>query len=178
MKVWTAVAGISVVAVLVTGCDATSRYRVLSLFFDGVPPPTVAGEAEDRQAAASASGVQARRVGVREHGPYAAKLCGACHQSAAANSFVAPREQLCVRCHELKLDKPHVHGPLASGGCMTCHDPHSSQYRSLLVSEFDGFCFRCHDRDAVASVAVHAGMEAECTSCHDPHASDQQFLLR
>jgi predicted CXXCH cytochrome family protein len=178
MKAWTVVAGISVAAVLVTSCDATSRYRVLSFFFDGVPPPMVAEEDAGQQVAASAGGAQSRKVGFREHGPYAAKLCGACHESAASNTFVVPRDQLCFRCHEFKVDKKYVHGPLASGGCTACHDPHSSRYRYFLLSESDSFCLRCHDSQAIARVGAHAGIGEECTSCHDPHMSDKKYLLR
>jgi predicted CXXCH cytochrome family protein len=178
MKVWTAVVGISVAAVLGTSCDATSRYRALSFFFDGVPPPKVAGENEGQESAVSATGVPARKVGFREHGPYAAKLCSACHESAATNTFVVPREQLCFRCHDFTLDKKYIHGPLASGGCTACHDPHSSKYRYFLLSESDSFCLRCHDRQAVDRVAAHAGVENECTSCHDAHMSDKKYLLR
>jgi predicted CXXCH cytochrome family protein len=178
MNAWMAVVGISVAAVLGTSCDPTSRYRVLSLFFDGVPPPEVAGEIAGQEETVSASSAAARKVGFREHGPYAAKLCGACHESAASNTFVVPREQLCFRCHELKVDKKYVHGPLASGGCTACHDPHSSKYRYFLLSESDTFCLRCHDRQTVDRVAAHAGVENECTSCHDAHMSDKQYLLR
>ena len=58
--------------------------------------------------------------------------------------------QLCGRCHELDLTRRYVHGPLASGGCTVCHDPHSSRYRYLLVSDSDGFCLSCHDARRVA----------------------------
>lgn len=178
MRIWTVAVGVSVAAALSMGCNATTRYQVLSLFFDGVSPPVVTGAAEGGQAVVPASGVQPRRVGYGEHGPYAARLCTACHESAASNTFVVPREQLCFKCHDLKLDKKYIHGPLASGGCTACHDPHSSQYRYLLVSESDSFCFHCHDRQAITKVAAHGGTEAQCTACHDPHMSDKKYLLR
>ena len=178
MKAWVAVVGISVAAALGTSCDPASRYRVLSFVFDGVPPPQVAEETAGQEGTGSASGVAARKVGFREHGPYAAKLCGACHESAASNTFVVAREQLCFRCHEFKIDKKYVHGPLASGGCTACHDPHSSKYRYFLLSESDTFCLHCHDRQVLDRVAAHAGVENECTSCHDPHMSDKKYLLR
>jgi len=178
MKVWTVVAFVSFVAVLSVGCDATSRYKVLTFFFDGVPPPRPAGEAEEAQAAAQAGGIRPRRVGTGEHGPYAAKLCNACHESAASNTFVVPRDELCFRCHDIRLDKQYIHGPLASGGCTACHDPHSSRYRYLLVSESDDFCFHCHERQAVARVSAHTGIEEQCTTCHNAHMSDKKYLLR
>jgi predicted CXXCH cytochrome family protein len=177
MKVWAAVACVCVVTVLSIGCDAPSRYRVLTFFFDGVPPPRTAGETEGGQAAI-VNGVQPRQIGLREHGPYGAKLCTACHESAATNTFVVPRDQLCFRCHDIRLDKKYIHGPLASGGCTACHDPHSSRYRYLLVSESETFCLHCHDRDAIQRIGAHAGHEEQCTSCHNPHMSDNKYLLR
>jgi len=178
MRVWTIVAGVFAVAVLWIGCDAASRHEVLTVFFDGVPTPVATVSPEANLAAAPAGGVQERRVRYGEHGPYGAKLCNACHESTAANTFVVPREQLCFRCHDLKLDKRYIHGPLASGGCTVCHDPHSSKYRYLLVSESDSFCFHCHNPQTIANIGAHAGIDGQCTSCHDPHMSDKQYLLR
>jgi predicted CXXCH cytochrome family protein len=161
-----------------TGCSPATRTRVLSAIFDGVPQP--------RAAAAEPAGPQARPgdqapsplVPRRDHGPYAAHLCGACHESAATNALILPPERLCVRCHELGLKGAYVHGPIASGGCLVCHDPHSSRYRALLVSESEGFCLHCHDRRAVAAVAGHERIETGCTDCHDAHSSDRKYLLK
>jgi predicted CXXCH cytochrome family protein len=178
MKVWTVVACVSVAAVPLMGCNATTRYQVLSLFFDGVPPPVPAEEAEGKQAAVPAGAVQPRRIRYGAHGPYAAKLCNGCHEPGATNALLAPREQLCFRCHEFRMDKKYIHGPLAAGGCTACHDPHSSQYRYLLVSESDSFCFHCHDREAVGRTGAHAGIQEQCTGCHDAHMSDKKYLLR
>jgi predicted CXXCH cytochrome family protein len=174
MNVWTIVAGVSVAAALLTGCEPTTRYQALSLFFDGVPTP-----APTRPPGLELAGVPATsRVRYREHGPYAAKMCNACHDPAAFNSLVLPSNQLCFQCHELKLDKKYIHGPLASGGCVACHDPHSSQYPYFLVGESDTFCLYCHDRVTIAKIGAHAGVTGQCTDCHNPHMSDKKYLLR
>jgi predicted CXXCH cytochrome family protein len=167
------------VAALAIGCSSATRHKALTVFFDGVPEPKQAAAAEGQRpdaAAAAAPAAPGRTFG--EHGPYAAKLCGACHQSAATNALVVPKDELCFVCHELPRDKRYVHGPLASGGCLACHDPHSSKYRYLLVSEAEGFCLECHDRQAVMRVAAHAGVTQPCTDCHDAHMSDNEYLLR
>jgi len=174
MKVRTAVACAVVAAAVSIGCDATARYKALSLFFDGVPPPKV----PEALPAVSAVNAATRKVGFRSHGPYGAKLCTACHNPGAFNALVLPPEELCFKCHEFKLDKKYVHGPLASGGCTACHDPHSSQYRYMLVSESDSFCLYCHDRKTVGEIPGHADVEEQCTTCHDPHMSNQKNLLR
>jgi len=155
-------------------CNPPARHATLSFFFDGVPPP----KQPDPPAGQPGSAKESRKVRYTEHGPYGAKLCNACHQSMANNSFVVPREQLCFQCHDFKLDKKFLHGPLASGGCLSCHDPHSSQYRYLLLADSDTFCFRCHDRGTVERNPVHQDVAGQCTECHDPHMSDNEYLLR
>ena len=177
MKIRPVLVCVGLMATLSIGCDATSRYRVLSLFFDGVPPPpaparnVTAGEALPTDLAL-------QRIRHSEHGPYAARLCQACHNAAATNALIVPGDQLCFRCHQFKTDKRYVHGPLASGGCTACHDPHNSRYRYLLLSESDTFCLYCHDRQVIAKNPAHANTDAPCTVCHDPHMSDRKYLLR
>ena len=163
---------------LLCSCEPMSmtRYKTLSIFFDGVPNPeeealksrnTKAGGGKERQAAAT----------YRMHGPYAARLCSACHQ-IGTNALILPIEQLCFNCHVLQFDKKYVHGPVAAGGCKTCHDPHGSSFPALLVAEARVFCFKCHSEKDIAKNEVHKGVTEECTECHDAHSSDQVYLLR
>ena len=160
---------------LAPGCHATSRHKVLTYFFDGVPPLETPGA---QPAPGAATPITSRPISFQEHGPYAAKLCSACHNETKGNTLVAPPDQLCERCHALKLDKAYVHGPVASGECLVCHDPHSSPYRPLLVSQSDSFCFECHDRKDIANSPGHANLEESCTTCHDAHMSNQKYLLK
>lgn len=177
MRARAVLAGACALAALVAGCSTATRQKVLTFFFDGVPPPRAAGVASP-PAPGSPQGAAAGPALVRDHGPYAARLCQACHESQATNALVAPRDQICFRCHEIALDRQHVHGPIASGGCLVCHDPHGSGNRALLVSASDSFCFDCHDRGVVQAIAGHEGTEEGCTDCHDAHASDSQSLLK
>ncbi len=169
---------VCVVAALTAGCNATTRHKVLAALFDGVPPLRETVRSETNQGAEGTGAVGPRPATLYEHGPYAARLCSACHDAAATNALVAPKETLCLRCHDLGLVKRYVHGPLASGGCLVCHDPHSSQYQHLLVSESAGFCLHCHDRQDVARIEAHGGSADSCTSCHDAHMSDRRYLLK
>src|SRR3990172_6496594 len=98
MKAGNAVACMALAGVLSLGCNATSRRDVLALFFDGVPPLNGSGASEEK--AGQANGTEAREAAAWAHGPYAAKLCKACHESTATNALVAPRAELCFRCHE------------------------------------------------------------------------------
>jgi predicted CXXCH cytochrome family protein len=162
---------------LLAACSAATRHKVLTSLFDGVPPMRTTSP-EAAQPRAGGESAASRLARPREHGPYAAHLCGACHDSAATNALVVPKDQLCMRCHELRLDRKFVHGPVASGGCLVCHDPHSSPNPLLLVSASDSFCFHCHEAQVVARIEGHEGVNGGCTECHDAHASDQRFLLK
>jgi predicted CXXCH cytochrome family protein len=175
MRARHAAAAIALLVGVALGCSsADRRYRVLSFFFDGVPPPPVA----PAPVVSTEGAPTARAAGFFEHGPYAAKQCGACHEAGAMNTLVAAGDELCFRCHALRLEKRYVHGPLASGGCMACHQPHTSPYRYLLVSASDSFCLRCHDRAGLVRIEGHLGEAENCTSCHDAHMSDKRYLLR
>ncbi len=164
-------------AALSIGCNTASGHRVLSFFFDGVPEPGSAPAAR-RTGDLRVTSPAVRPADFTQHQPYAEKNCAACHDAQAMNRLVAPGEQLCFQCHDLGKAKRYVHGPIAGGGCLVCHDPHRSQYRHLLVSDSVGFCLRCHDRAALRPVEGHAAEAGQCTDCHDAHMSDQRYLLR
>jgi predicted CXXCH cytochrome family protein len=164
------------------GCGGgASRYKVLSFFFDGVPTP------EEEAAALANAGNGKKRLQkdtglkkgeYKDHGPYAARECGACHVKSS-NQLVMPIDQLCFKCHTLDISKKYVHGPLAAGGCRVCHLPHGSAYAFLLVSEPKDFCLYCHDKAGILRREVHQGAEeVQCTTCHDAHSSNIEYLLK
>jgi predicted CXXCH cytochrome family protein len=156
-------------------CSPETRYETLSFFFDGVPLPPEHSQmkgAKDNRLREPSDVSQ-----FRQHGPYAAKLCEACHRSGGGD-LIMPVEELCINCHGLDLRKKNVHGPVATGSCRICHDPHGTGKAYLLISEPTDFCFYCHDRKEVSSHEAHkAAAGISCTDCHNPHASDNAYLL-
>jgi len=178
MRIRTTILACCVTTVLLCACNTTKSHKVMSFFFDGVPDPGKAPVEQvgrdNRKGEATATATASR---YREHGPYAAKQCQACHMKATSR-LVLPIEELCLTCHSLDFRKKYIHGPLASGGCKVCHEPHGSTYPFLLVSEPKEFCLRCHDGNAIAKSDAHKGVEAQCTTCHDAHSSDEEFLLK
>lgn len=153
-----------------------TRYKVLSFFFDGVPPPEREEEVKDTVAVEAAKPSEPRRKYV-SHGPYAARLCDSCHRPGT-NKLLLPIEVLCQNCHDLAISGRKVHGPISSGGCRVCHDPHGSGYPKLLVSDSRGFCLYCHEQAYVLAREVHREVSEECTVCHDAHSADNPYLLR
>jgi predicted CXXCH cytochrome family protein len=178
MKIRTTILACCMTTALLYGCNATKNHKVLSFFFDGVPEPGKApvesNVRDNRKRGVTAPGTAS---GYREHGPYAAKQCQACHMKGTSR-LILPIEELCVNCHSLDVRKKYIHGPLASGGCKVCHQPHGSIHPFLLVSEPKEFCLSCHDRNAIAKNDAHKGVEAQCTTCHDAHSSDEEYLLK
>jgi len=166
------------------GCQASTRYRALCLLFDGVPVP------KGMESCDGTTGVDGKAVFDKaeknsedntghytEHGPYAAKLCEGCHQRQT-NKLLFPVEDLCFNCHTLDTSTKRIHGPLAAGGCVVCHNPHGSGNEYLLVSKAKEFCLYCHKQADILKKEVHRAGENGCTNCHDPHGSDNDYLLR
>ena len=118
------------------------------------------------------------------HGPFAAEECIRCHDlrgasgfrgsgggstSASAGTDLAeagrlqmPVTELCLRCHsDYSVDAPAnadfwIHGPVAAGWCVLCHQPHSSEYPNLLVYEPPArLCTQCHDRSELLDTEEH-----------------------
>jgi predicted CXXCH cytochrome family protein len=162
-------------AALWIGCSPATRDKVLRTLFDGLPRSATAAPAPAQQPGAEAL---PGRVGAIEHEPYAEKQCDACHDPRATNALVMPKRELCFQCHDFQPFQRYVHGPLAAGGCLLCHDPHSSPYRHLLLSASDGFCLSCHARADLRPVDGHQAPRTDCTSCHLAHMSDKKYLLR
>lgn len=184
--------------VLVCSCDEQEKYETLSFFFDGVPPlepndvVEVEGKivkksrmfAEDEGAAAQAT--QQWSV----HKPR--EDCSNCHFERKKGQFttdtrlIAPVPQLCYDCHATSTKDmgkvvvaSSVHGPVAIGDCLWCHNPHKSRYEALLEEPQPKLCYECHEKDAIEDVPGHsAWLESRCTDCHEPHASASKSLLR
>ena len=164
----------SLIVLTFPGCSPEIRYETLSFFFDGVPAPggQKTGAKDRRRREPSDVPV------FRKHGPYAAKMCEACHRQGGGE-LILPVEELCLNCHDLDLKKRRIHGPVASGGCRICHHPHGSGKAFMLVSEPSDFCFFCHDKSEVLSRETHkAATDMTCTECHDPHSSNNDYMLR
>ena len=185
--IWTAIAALAL-GLVVQGIGCTTpeqRHRILTIFFDGVPPlypeepelvPEGLGEGDTPQ-------VEQARVVNRTasvHGPVAEKACGECHSSRYSNELKAEKEDLCWTCHDPEdFAGEVVHGPVAAGFCQGCHDPHRSQYEYLLLSDKADLCESCHEQYDMAAIPEHSsGDDRLCQSCHDPHAADRKYMLK
>ncbi len=118
-----------------------------------------------------------------KHGPMNdAKLCMNCHDphfSDFPKLTLKVQKDLCLGCHDKELDtergrianmksllesNKNGHGPVKSGDCVSCHNPHGSEYWRILVKYYPaefytsysdgkyGLCFTCHDKAAFAEL--------------------------
>jgi predicted CXXCH cytochrome family protein len=135
--------------------------------------------------------------------------CPSCHLphvAPAARLLAKPQAPLCTSCHEDKNlgpdGQPWVtpHPPVAEGLCVSCHRPHGSRERALLVKPGNELCLACHteaharhrtvELDAVtgqplATDAVTLPQNfpvrkkdgsLSCVGCHLPHGSNYPSL--
>lgn len=121
-------------------------------------------------------------------------------QGKTARGLAAEPPALCNKCHERALFQGKVvHGPVVSGACLKCHNPHASDHLGLLKMEPATLCLDCHS-DIKKGPHVIAGLsrgghplgndkkEAQdplrpgkkfyCAACHEPHRSELPKLTR
>jgi len=105
---------------------------------------------------------------------------GTCKSKAGARWALTQTEpDLCYGCHKRMDQTKSVHTAVRQGSCLTCHDPHGSDYPRQLKAPRERLCFDCHDLEPLLSKAVrHAPVaEGRCLDCHDAHGSDQPNAL-
>ena len=109
--------------------------------------------------------------------------CLECHSGREGGFQVSagPTPDLCYQCHDPLDRKRFLHGPLAVGDCLSCHDPHGGVGPFHLRDQEVALCLSCHDAEMVQD---HRGWKetvaegGSCSACHDPHQSDTRFLVR
>jgi len=174
-----------------SSCSPITRHQVLTTIFDGVPsmPPAeqicteYAAEvlAKDRDEREGKGKVVATAQQASAHKPYSEKRCDDCHDKTTESGFVAKsKTELCFVCHFDFIKGSYVHGPVAVGDCLACHDPHTSVLPSLLKVRSADICAVCHkeQRQALAlhtSAATHALV---CVNCHSPHYGNVPYFLK
>jgi predicted CXXCH cytochrome family protein len=121
------------------------------------------------------------------HKPVGAGQCTSCHQlvqgkhhpsEPGSATLQEKGEKLCYKCHNNMATKKFVHGPVASGDCLACHEAHKSPNRKLLKGTGADFCFMCHENKFQFKYGHAPVMEGDCLACHDPHQSDNKMLAR
>jgi predicted CXXCH cytochrome family protein len=73
----------------------------------------------------------------------------------------------------------YVHEPLKEGKCLDCHNPHSSDNKSLVKTAKVGESCRgkCHELNEGVRNLHKPFADGECDRCHDSHSSNYRYLL-
>lgn len=110
------------------------------------------------------------------HVPTAEGECDACHnKSVQKNTF--SEASICYGCHDARAVMfPFVHGPVAAGRCLVCHEPHGSSIPGLTRLPPQELCTQCHDQPS--TVEHSASRSRVCTLCHNPHYGSTKALLK
>lgn len=147
----------------VVGCNQIEHHEAMTFFFDGLAQSS-------------------QKQFWYTHEPR--KNCTNCHdkqkQTPGQPFFVAPVPKLCYNCHvDRTVSASFVHGPVAVGECLLCHNPHKSQIEHLLRQPIPKLCYLCHDMNAIESTSAHSiDQLSKCTDCHNAHASSEHALLK
>lgn len=127
--------------------------------------------------------------GKYQHGPVGVGTCSGCHKPHSSKEekfLVAPKAELCVKCHEelvkAMAGAKSVHEPAAKD-CSTCHDPHSGPQPKMLKMPVRELCASCHAetvKNTTEAAVPHGPAKSEtgCVDCHSPHSSADAPLLR
>lgn len=179
-----AAAGLALVLLTVLSCSEGKRHRTMEFFFDGVPPlPGERPEFGPLDANEPGAGSPSATGGWYVHEPL--KDCTQCHPSkrrariSREVQLVAQVPQLCYQCHtEFTSLSGWIHGPVVTGDCLFCHEPHKTRNPYLLTHPVPDMCYQCHDQEALSLVTNHADASyAHCIDCHAGHAGATRYLL-
>ena len=169
---------------LLVSCDQVKDRDVLTFFFDGVESPSPAGfergPLDPNRVLAQAAQAPVWYV----HEP--SRDCTNCHdtqrqsQSPGQAYLIEPVPGLCYGCHDdLTVSAKFVHGPVAVGQCLFCHQQHKSRVKHLLLAAEPDLCYLCHDVANIMAIPAHLTERPSlCTDCHDPHVGFERPLLK
>jgi predicted CXXCH cytochrome family protein len=173
------------IGIFFISCDQVDRHKVLTFFFDGVPPLGPEGFQEELLEPNFPVTTQAdQTLTWYVHEP--TKDCSTCHGKRKQRGFTsqiyltAPVPKLCYECHDdYTVSVSFVHGPVAVGQCLLCHNQHKSKIKHLLIAPEPELCYQCHDKNTIELIAAHSPEQlSSCTNCHNAHASSNRALLK
>lgn len=114
------------------------------------------------------------------------------HPATSGKEFNLTKKvpDLCSDCHDINLKSKHNHTPYKNGECLSCHNPHASDFNKLVKSNDKDLCITCHNKpmqlpdrqipnieQKLLAKNVHPPVQNGCIDCHLPHASNNSALI-
>jgi predicted CXXCH cytochrome family protein len=171
---------------IVGSCSPRVSNNFLAFFFDGVTgrdtikTSLVSGDSSKiSNPGAFRSDPLAENSSFSVHYPYKEKDCSSCHDPNNKIELILKQPDLCYSCHDdFSKTYKYVHGPVVSGYCTACHNPHMAKEKKLLIRSGQQLCLFCHESKAVLKNSEHKDIaDTECTLCHNPHGGENIFIL-
>jgi len=108
--------------------------------------------------------------------------CAVCHQVVASGEtatvrLTMPNDQICFTCH-LKSEDEYQHPPYAQGQCVSCHDPHSSNYPMHLRADVNTICLGCHTPLGLAGITAQRTSDPQLRPESDSPESRIDLVLQ
>jgi len=179
---WAAAIAIALTAISVVQARAAQQPPAPAAAAKPAAPPSAAAR-QAPPATAAAGACVSCHAAVPKHAAVHPKLadCVSCHvpKTRDAHAF---DDKKCTVCHQMvKKNDKFVHGPVAAGECLACHDPHGSDEPAQVRVFGSDLCQKCHV-DMKARLAekrfTHAPVKEDCATCHNPHASPSKYQIR
>jgi predicted CXXCH cytochrome family protein len=82
---------------------------------------------------------------------------------------------------QLPGSQVYVHALSDLERCHTCHQPHFSEERALIVEPIQRLCGKCHDYKEASFAEAHIDISAavmDCRNCHAPHTSSDPMFFK
>lgn len=178
---------ISLVTIIITisACSSGQGSDVLSFFFDGVDDEQNLDVQSDSSLVTkfdeNKKKITPRKQSavVYYHEAYSSKTCRDCHDNRGSYDLLEPQPALCYNCHDDFAEEfKFLHGPVSSGYCTECHNPHMSKNLMLLKRIGQDICLSCHEKSDVVKNEIHEDIEdMDCTDCHNPHGGEDRYLM-
>lgn len=100
--------------------------------------------------------------------------CADCHDPHAdKKQALTAKTEMCTKCHQAVRGPHAMEHPPVTEDCLTCHNPHGSPIKKLLVVSQPALCLRCHtlaaNRHSVNSTddaRITGSILRSCTACH------------
>ena len=175
----------------VIGCSKEKRHDILTFFIDGVPPvggwdPNDPNSPNYRKQRRTAEGAAQEQLTVSGSRHKSGKECEFCHGEDSIQKYsgsmplVEKEPDLCYNCHtDYTKKNAYVHGPVAVGECLFCHQFHRSKNRHLLKKPIPELCYMCHDEIMIEQIPDHRPeLLGKCNFCHNPHSGERKGLLK